>query len=129
MTISFFTEYQARLALELSGSGSGDDEDDEEEEAKGEGSGDDKWYRITEGLKKKEDFISLEEFKKKESKGVEMKEEFIPFETDFSEKEQSGDDEKGSGAQSRVHFVPFDEETNSENSGDDAASFARRRFK
>ena len=121
-------EYQARLALELSGSGSGDDEDDDDEESKGEGSANNKWYPIIEGVKHNEDFISFEEFEKKENKGVQMKEEFIPFTKDDNETEQSGDDENGSGTESRDHFTPFDEETNSENSGD-VASFARRRLK
>ena len=57
-----------------------------------------------------------------------MKEEFIPFTKNDNENEQSGDEENGSGKDSRENFVPFDEETNSENSGD-VASFARRRLK
>lgn len=127
LLFSFLSEYLARLALERSGSGSGDDEDDDDGEAKGEGSGNDRWYPITEGLKHEEEFVPFEEFKKKESKGVEMKEKFIPFDKDYGVREQSGDGEKGSSADNKDHFVPFDEETNDENSGD-VASFARKRL-
>ena len=126
MVLSFIIEYQARLALELSGSGSGDDEDGDDKKTKGEGSGNDKWHPIIEGLKHTEDFISFEEFNKNKNKGVEMKEEeFIPFPKNHNAKEQSGHEE-GSGAETSADFLPFDEDTNNENSGDGVASFARR---
>lgn len=120
-------EYQARLALELSGSGSGDQEGDNDDDVSGEGPGNNKRYPIIEGLEHKTDFIPFEQFKREENKGVDTKEELIPLTKDDYEKEQSGDEGNDSGLGSGEYFVPFDEETNIENSGDDVASFARRR--
>lgn len=125
-----FSEYQARLALERSGSGSGDDEDDDDDDdgVKGEGSGDDNWYQL-DGVKGKEDFISFEELHEKENSGVEMKEDFIPFDLDHSGIEQSGEeDEKYNAVDRGENFIPFDEEKNNAQSGDNAAYFARRRL-
>lgn len=103
------TEYQARLSLEVSGSGSGDEENDEEDD---EGSGNDKRYPIISGVEQKEEFVPLEEF--------------APSTSGDDEIEQSGDEEKGSASNSKDIFIPFDEETSDENSGDYAASFAKR---
>ena len=121
-----FAEYQARLALELSGSGSGDDEDGDDKENLREASGNGEVYPITGGLRHKEDFTSLEEFRGKNTNGVEMKEEFVPFGKEHGSEEDSGGGESGSG--SGDHFVPYDEEKNNGKSGDNVASFARRRL-
>ena len=122
---------------------------------KGEGSGDDNWYQL-EGVKIKEESIPFEELYKKESSDVEMKEDFIPFDTDHSGIEQSGEEDnkhnavdKGeisfdaehsdmeqSGEEDDKHnaedrgqnFIQFDKETNNGQSGDSAAYFARRRL-
>ena len=111
-----FAEYQARLALELSGSGSGDDEDGDDKENLREASGNGEVYPIIGGLRHKEDFTP----------GVEMKEEFVPFGKEHGSEEDSGGGESGSG--SGDHFVPYDEEKNKRKSGDNVASFARRRL-
>lgn len=119
-------EYQARLALELSGSGSGDDEDGDDKENLREASGNGEVYPITGGLRHKEDFTPLEKLRGKNTNGVEMKEEFVPFGKEHGSEEDSGGGESGSG--SGDHFVPYDEEKNNGKSGDNVASFARRRL-
>ena len=62
LSSSKFVEYQAHLALEPSGPGSGDDEDADDKENSHQ-----------------EDFTLLEELRGKNTNGVEMKEEFVPF--------------------------------------------------
>ena len=109
-------------------------------------------------MKIKEESIPFEELYKKESSGVEMKEDFIPFDTDHSGIEQSGEednkhndadrgenfisfdaehsdmeqsgevDDKHNAEDRGQNFSQFDEETNNGQSGDSAAYFARRRL-
>ena len=57
-----------------------------------------------------------------------MKEEFIPFDEYSSSNEQSGDEEEHNDIDRGEHFIPFDEETDNEQSGDNTAFFARRRL-
>lgn len=123
-------EYQARLALELSGSGSGDDENDDDDDVSGKESGNGSRYPIVKGLEYKEEFIPFEELQPKEKKPSGLNETSIPITMGDNEIEQSGEEENGSetdrGTDSGDSFVPYDEETKDENSGDNAASFARR---
>ena len=121
----FAAEYQARLAHSGSGSGDDDDDDDDDDDVKGEGSGNS--FHLIDGVKHKEDFIPFEEFENNGNSGVEVKEEFIPFKQDNRHEELSGEEDKHNELD-REHFIPFDEETNSEQSGEDAASYARRRL-
>ncbi|XP_068700028.1 uncharacterized protein [Montipora foliosa] len=119
-------EYQARLALELSGSGSGDDEDDDDDDVSGKASGNGNRYPIVKGLEYKEEFVPFEELQPNKKKPSGLNETSIPIPMGDNEIEQSGEEENGSGTDSGDSFVPYDEETKDENNGDNVASFARR---